>query len=229
VQHILVIERKYLFPGLSPQGLLPPDAVDLDALQPHLFYAERAYMERNSHYKQIIPYLVLERGTGDEARVLVYQRRDKHTERRLGGRWSVGFGGHMDPLDRDAPEVARHGLWRASALRELQEETGLVVPPERLQAAGFINSDGEDVSSVHFGVVFRIDLDRTPGNDAEVLDGVTRQSEPHQARWVPTPELAAMTGTGRGPDGGTFEDWSRIVIEGLLPGPAGRDTGAGTS
>lgn len=216
MQCILVIERKHLFPGLSPQGFLPAGSVDLDALQPHLFYAERAWMERNSHFKQIIPYLVLERGAGDAARVLVYQRRRKHTERRLGGLWSVGFGGHVDPLDRDAPEVAAHGLWRASALRELQEETGLAVPPESLRAAGFINSDSEDVSSVHFGVVFRIALDALPGDDDAILASVSRQAEPHQARWLPAAALPALTGPGRGPDGGTFEDWSRIVIEGLF-------------
>jgi len=220
VRCILVIERKHLFPDLSPQGFLPPDRVDLDALQRHLFFAERDYMEHNSHFKQVIPYLVLQRGTGDATRVLAYQRRTRHTERRLGGLWSVGFGGHVEPLDRDAPEVARHGLLRASALRELAEETGLQVAPERLAPAGFINSDAEEVSSVHFGVVFRIALDELPGSDDELLARVAAQSEPHQARWLPAAALPEMLGPGRGPDGGTFEDWSRIAVEGLFQGAA---------
>ena len=55
---ILVVERKHLFPGLSPQGFLAPAAVDLEDLTSHLFFAEREYMEVNSHYKQIIPYPV---------------------------------------------------------------------------------------------------------------------------------------------------------------------------
>ncbi len=216
MRSILVIARTHLFPGLSPQGFLPGDAVDVDALGPHLFFAERDYMEQCSHYKQIIPYLVLTRGTGDDARVLCYQRRAKHTEQRLGGLWSVGFGGHIEPIDRDAPEVAEHGLMKASALRELSEETGMTVGADALVAAGFINSDREDVSSVHFGAVFRIALDGVAGTDDEVLATVTAQAEPHQARWVPAAYLKGMTCEGDGPDGGTFEDWSRIVVEGMF-------------
>ena len=211
---ILVIDRRHLFPGLSPQGFLPPDAVDLDALAPHLFFAERDYMEHCSHFKQIIPYLVLSRGEGRERRILAYQRRARHTEQRLGGLWSVGFGGHIEPLDREDREVAVHGLVRASALRELAEETGLDPSRAPLMAAGFINSDREDVSSVHFGVVYRVALDGQESDDAAILATVSEQAEPHQARWLPAAELEALLGPGRGPDGGTFEDWSRIAIEG---------------
>ncbi len=216
MRSILVIPRRHLFPGLSPQGFLPADAVDLDALQPHLFFAERDYMEQCSHYKQIIPYLALTRGAGNGDRVLCYQRRAKHTETRLGGLWSVGFGGHIEPLDRDDPEIARHGLLLVSALRELVEETGLRVDGDALAPVGFINSDSEDVSSVHFGVVFRIDLDGVEGSDEELLETVMAQAEPHTARWVAATELAGMVGPGDGPDGGSFEDWSRIAVAGLF-------------
>jgi predicted NUDIX family phosphoesterase len=217
LRSILVIERKHLFPGLSPQGFLAPGAVDLESVTDRLFFAERDYMEINSHYKQIIPYLMLMRGAaGDDARVLCYQRKAKHTEQRLGGLWSVGFGGHIEPIDRSDALVATHGLLVASALRELVEETGLEPGADALQACGFINSDSEDVSSVHFGVVFRIDLDRTAGSDAELLEKVSAQSEPHQARWIPSAALPDMVGPDRAPDGGSFEDWSRIAISGVL-------------
>jgi predicted NUDIX family phosphoesterase len=136
VRMILVVERKHLFPGLSPQGFLPADAVDLDALADRLFFAERRYMERNAHYKQIIPYLVLQRGGGDRDRVLAYQRRAKHTEQRLGGLWSVGFGGHIEPLDRDGETGAALGLVRAAAVRELREETGLDLATDAIDLAG---------------------------------------------------------------------------------------------
>lgn len=213
---ILVVERKHLFPGLSPQGFLPADAVDLEGVARHLFFAERAYMEQNSHYKQLIPYIVLRRGRGAQARVLCYQRRAKHTEQRLGGLWSVGFGGHIEPVDRDAPDVAAHGLVLATAVRELVEETGLTPGPEAFAMAGYINSDSEDVSAVHFGVVFTVDLDGMPGTDDELVRLVTSQAEPHQARWIPAAELPGLTGRGRGPDGGSFEDWSRIAVAGLV-------------
>jgi len=215
VKFILVIERKHLFPGLSPQGFLPTGAVDLDGLADRLFFAERGYMEQNSHFKQIIPYMLLQRGSGDEARILCYQRRAKHTEARLGGLWSVGFGGHMEPLDRNGDDDALDVVM-ATALRELEEETGLAPGAEAFTRVGFINSDREDVSSVHFGVVYSVAVDGLPGSDEEIMQLVSRQSEPHQARWIAVRELAALTEPGRGPDGADFEDWSRIAVSGLI-------------
>ncbi len=211
---ILVVERKHLFPGLSPQGFMPVDAVDLDGLGQHLFFAERDYMEQNSHYKQLIPYLLLQRGSGNDKRVLCYQRKTKHTEQRLGGMWSVGFGGHIEPLDRDADQVQTNGMVMATALREMEEETGLNPGAGALSLTGFINSDSEDVSSVHFGVVFKVDLDGLGDSDEEILKLVSAQAEPHQARWIAASELVGMTGPEGGPDGGTFENWSAIAVAG---------------
>ena len=217
MRFILVCPRAQLFPGLSPQGFLAPSAIDLEQLAPRCFFAEREPMERCSHFKQVIPYLVLTRARGAGGpRVLAYQRRGDHTEQRLGGLWSLGFGGHVEPLDRADATVASVGLVRAAALRELGEETGLAVPPAALVPAGFINSDREDVSSVHLGVVYRVDLDALSPDDDALAATVTAQAEPHRVRWLPQSGLAALTGPGRGPDGGAFEDWSRIVIEGLF-------------
>jgi predicted NUDIX family phosphoesterase len=207
---ILVVDRRHLFPGLSPQGFLKRGSVDLNGLAPHLFFAERDYMETCSHYKQIIPYLALTRGQGDARRVLIYQRRVKHTEARLGGLWSLGFGGHIEPLDRDQST----NLIAGAARRELAEETGLAADELELQLIGFINSDREDVSSVHFGVVYRVALDQVAGDDDAILARVSEQAEPHRALWQPISTLPASLGDGAGPDGGAFEDWSRIVIEG---------------
>ncbi len=216
VRVILVVERKHLFPGLSPQGYLPTAAIDLNSLGEHLFFAERDYMENNSHYKQLIPYLLLQRGSGDDRRVLCYQRKTKHTEQRLGGMWSVGFGGHIEPLDRDADQVQTNGMVMATALREMEEETGLNPGADALTLTGFINSDSEDVSSVHFGVVFKVDLDGLGDSDEEILKLVSAQAEPHQARWIPANELKSMTAPEMGPDGGTFENWSAIAVDGTL-------------
>lgn len=215
---ILVVERCHLFPGLSPQGFLAPGAVDLDRVDGRLFFAERDYMEQCSHFKQVIPYLVLTRGAGDAQRVLCYQRRAKHTEQRLGGLWSVGFGGHVEPEDGTAPAGERRAapLLQATALREMQEETGLEPGAGALELVGYINSDAQDVSSVHFGVVYRVALDSLPGTDGQLITLVSAQAEPHQARWIPAADLPAMAGAGAGPDGGSFEDWSQLAIGGLF-------------
>jgi len=215
VRVILVVERKHLFPGLSPQGFLPVDAIDLEKLGPHLFFAERDFMENNSHYKQLIPYLLLQRGSGDDARVLCYQRQTKHTEKRLGGMWSMGFGGHIEPLDRGDEKVQTNGMVMATAIREMEEETGLNPGAGALSLLGFINSDSDDVSSVHFGVVYKVDLDVLDDSDEEILKLVSAQAEPHQALWLASTDLEAMMAPEAGPEGGTFENWSAIALSGL--------------
>jgi predicted NUDIX family phosphoesterase len=213
---ILVVERCHLFPGLSPQGFLPPGAIDLEAVAGRLFFAERDYMEQCSHFKQVIPYLVLTRGEGAATRVLCYQRRTKHTEARLGGLWSVGFGGHIEPEDSGAGTRRSAALLEATALREMQEETGLEPGAGALRLAGYINSDAHDVSSVHFGVVYRVALDALPGSDDELIRLVSAQAEPHQARWIDARELPALLADGAGPDGGSFEDWSKLAVRGMF-------------
>lgn len=213
---ILVVARKHLFPGLSPQGFLAPKTVDMESQARHLFFAERDYMEDNSHYKQIIPYLMLQRGQGDDHRILCYQRRTKHTEQRLGGKWSVGFGGHIEPLDRSIDAVESHGMIMATALREMEEETGLNPGAGAFSMIGYINSDSEDVSSVHFGVLFQVNLDAMGGTDSEILKLVDAQAEPHQAQWIPVSYLKKMMGPEDAPEGASFEDWSRIAVSGIF-------------
>ena len=81
---------------------------------------------------------------------------------------------------------------------------------------GYINSDSEDVSSVHFGAVFKVDLDGLVDTDDQIMELVSAQAEPHQARWMALKELRKVTAPGQGPDGGSFEDWSRIAVTGAF-------------
>ena len=129
--------------------------------------------------------------------------------------WSVGFGGHIEPLDRGDEKVKTDGMVMATALREMEEETGLNPGADALSLAGFINSDSEDVSSVHFGVVFKVDLDVLDQSDGAILELVSAQAEPHQARWIATADLNSMMEPEAGPEGGTFENWSAIALTGL--------------
>ena len=213
MKFILVVERKHLFPGLTPQGFLPLDAIDLSVVEKLGFFAERGYMENCSHYKQIIPYIAL--SLGDE--VLCYQRQTKHSEARLGGLWTVGFGGHIEPIDRDAPELREVGMLRAAALRELQEETGLDVDPAALVAHGCINSEAEDVSSVHAGLFYTVDLAGTGLDRNQIAEKVKAQAEPYDVAWRARTDLRGADGKlGPAPNDGEWEDWSRIALAGWL-------------
>lgn len=212
MKFVLVVDRRHLFPGLSPQGFLPLDAIDLGVVERHGFFAEREFMEHCSHYKQLIPYIALVL----DGQVLAYQRRSKHSEARLGGLWTVGFGGHIEPMDRDAAEVREEGLLHAAALRELHEETGFLVDHDALVARGCINSEKEDVSSVHAGVFFTVDLAGLQLDADTIAETVTAQAEPHRVQWVPLEGLLGPDGVpAPAPHDGRWEDWAAIAIGGL--------------
>jgi len=212
MKFILVVDRKHLFPGLSPQGFLPLDAIDLGVVERWGFFAERDHMEQCSHYKQIIPYIALTLGRD----VLCYQRQRRHSEQRLGGLWTIGFGGHIEPIDRDRPELRELGLLKVAALRELVEETGLDVPASSLVARGCINSEAEDVSSVHAGIFYQVQLEGIGLDREQIVARVTEQAEPHRVLWRSIDELWRPDGSlGSAPEDGRWEDWARIAIEGL--------------
>jgi predicted NUDIX family phosphoesterase len=216
MKFVLVVDRRHLFPGLSPQGFLPLDAIDLGVVERRGFFAERDYMENCSHYKQIIPYIALV--LGDQ--VLAYQRQARHSEQRLGGLWTIGFGGHVEPMDRDAAEVREAGLLYTAALRELHEETGLSVAPDALVARGCINSEAEDVSSVHAGLFFTVELSGLGMDAAAITETVTAQAEPHRVAWIPMTALRDAEGRiGPAPHDGQWEDWTRIAVRGLGADP----------
>jgi len=208
MQFILVVDRKHLFPGLFPQGFLSLDRVDLKEAEQRAFFAERTFMEKCSYFKQIIPYIVLR--LGDE--ILCYQRRAKHTEKRLGGLWTVGFGGHIEPMDRD--ETGELGLVHSTALRELEEETGLKVEASALRPLGFINSEREEVSQVHFGVFFEVDLQSDGRSREEIAALVASQTEPQRVEWRTRGQLDPSQGLPAAPQGGQWEDWTRYALEG---------------
>jgi len=208
VKFILVVERKHLFPGLSPQGFLPLGTIDLDAVEKWGFFAERDYMENCSHYKQIIPYMSLIL----DGQVLAYQRQTKHSEQRLGGLWTIGFGGHIEPIDRG--EAGVDGLLQTAALRELEEETGFSVSDDALVARGCINSEKEDVSSVHAVLFYTVDLAHTGMDHDAIAAKVTAQAEPWKVEWVAISDVAGREDPPA-PQGGQWEDWTRIAVLGL--------------
>lgn len=206
MKFVLVVERKHLFPGLSPQGFLPVETLDLGVIEERGFFAEREFMENCSHYKQIIPYMALQL----EGRVLAYQRQARHSEQRLGGLWTIGFGGHIEPIDRHESGVEARGLLQTAALRELEEETGLQVPASSLVARGCINSEREDVSSVHAGLFYTVDLVSTGLDHETIAARVTEQAEPWRVEWVRVETLEA--GPPPAPQGGEWEDWTQIAL-----------------
>lgn len=143
-------------------------------------FRERGEVETDASYKQIIPYVVLQ--SSDLSHTAVYRR--KGGEKRLTDLWSIGIGGHVNPVDGEDAGRSFEELIHTGMMRELDEEF-----LERPQAdepvfLGTINEDRTDVGSVHIGAVFRIlTEDRSAYSPGEELNDF---------KWMPTSRVHTL-------------------------------------
>jgi len=107
-------------------------------------------IEEDTTYKQIIPYLIITHNN----KVFCYQRTPKGGEQRLHNKYSIGVGGHINPIDiKDKNEFLIECM-----KREFEEEVeyhGKI----KTKVIGYINDDSGEVEKVHFGVVFQIEIE----------------------------------------------------------------------
>lgn len=206
MEFVYVVERARLFDLAYPQGFVPfaaDAAVAADRMRrirEHGFFVERRAAERESRWKQVIPYVLVRRG--DE--VLLLERKARGGEARLHGKLSIGVGGHINPVDSvgepgaGAPrDVVAEGL-----RRELDEELHVRGPLE-VRPAGFLNDDSTDVGAVHFGLVAVADAAQ-----AEVS---IRETELMDGRFVARAALRELCRRERD----RFETWSSLLIDEL--------------
>ena len=156
-------------------------------------FRERAEMELDPTYKQIIPYVIFRSGE----QVFRYTRGKSGGESRLHRLNSIGVGGHVDEADADG--VATLGAYEVALRRELDEEVA-IGSPGTLSRIGLINDDDTPVGRVHLGVVHLYDLDRP--------DVTPREDRLADAGFVAIAEARA----GRD----AFESWSRHCLDGPL-------------
>lgn len=115
-------------------------------------FLNRKDAEKNPAYKQIIPYIVLQ--TRDMKKTAIYNRQGG--EKRLHDLWSIGIGGHINPIDRDEQHASFRQILITGMERELNEEL-IKKPVNELPVfMGVISEDITDVGKVHLGAVFRI-------------------------------------------------------------------------
>lgn len=179
MSEIHVVDRAAFFGGDWPQGFTPiaADAADafLDRAADAGRFVDRPTAERTPAWKQWIPYCVLRCGSPDwasaapaERGVFVVQRSSGQSEARLHGAWSIGLGGHIEPIDLEPAAAGAAGDGRrgrgagffvAALRRELHEELhldGVELPAPRL--LGLINDDSTEVGRVHAGLAYALDL-----------------------------------------------------------------------
>ena len=123
-----------------------------------LWIGPRPALELDPSFRQIIPYVVLvDRVPSDpDARFLSYCRTAKGEEARLHGKFSIGFGGHVDIGDLVITGDSIHlrfTLERA-AEREMAEEVGAEINPMHRQWLCALADNGNEVGKVHLGLVW---------------------------------------------------------------------------
>jgi predicted NUDIX family phosphoesterase len=156
----------------------------------------RAEVEDNPEFLQVIPYSYV---FGWSPRILVYRRTKKGNESRLHGKFSIGVGGHINPIDNKGEQI-----FKIAALREVNEEFLFLGIPSRASdimdftLLGFLHRTDTPVNSVHFGLVYSFaapsDVAMPLSHDCEVIGWLSVEE-------LMKPELFE-----------NLEDWSKDIL-----------------
>ncbi len=192
VEHVLVVPRD-LVPDQASWYGLRTEGIDafLAVVAEHGRYEPRAAMEIDPSCKQIIPYLVLR----DGERYFLMRRTKAGGDARLHDRWSIGVGGHVDPVDADLA-----GGLRREWHEELVADFEPVFTPYAL-----LNDDTTEVGAVHLGVVIIAEAEGRPVS--------VRETEKLSGAFATPADIAAGAEH--------LETWSRIVFDALETAGAG--------
>lgn len=132
-------------------------------------FIDREIAEESPQYKQIIAYAIFRHA----GKILSYARTSKGNETRLHDKYSLGIGGHINPIDGIAESIR---TYLSGVEREIREEISFSgTASQRLYAV--INDDTNDVGSVHLGIVhlFELDTDAVAPNE-KALDKLAFRS-----------------------------------------------------
>jgi len=165
--------------------------------------AQRADLEENTGFRQLIPYVSL---VTPEGKFLTYTRTKQGNEQRLHKKVSVGFGGHMDAADAHFDEDSNLDIQKTifnGLKREVIEELGnSVYETIKDQINGFqveelIIDDKTDVEKVHMALLISVTL------DSEIKVESTDESITMEG-FLTEDEIRKLEGN--------IEPWSEIVI-----------------
>jgi predicted NUDIX family phosphoesterase len=183
-ERVFVVERARIPGGTDWFGVKTTDlAAIIEAIGSTGRFEDRAAMEEDPSYKQIIPYLVLR----DGPRWFLMQRTTSGADPRLHGRFSIGVGGHMNPGDDGLVGGLR---------REWDEELVAAFVPT-FTLVGLLNDDTTPVGAVHLGAIYVADA---AGREVTV-----RETDKLSGGFA---ETMAVTEVRDG-----LETWSRIVFD----------------
>lgn len=192
-----MVPRRELFapPRGAVEGFLPGTGDEyLAATAACGRFLPRPAVEDDPAEKQIIPYGLLT--CGDH--VFVMRRSSVGGDRRLREKVSIGVGGHVNPGDQGGDSLA--AAVEKALFRELREELR-VAAPFRVEVAGIVNDDSNAVGRVHFGIVYRVEVE-SPAVEV-------REKESLRGGFVSSREVVQYLEA--------METWSRLLAEHFWP------------
>lgn len=202
---ILAVERSYLFENdsLIFKGLLTDEDEVRYLSNKFKDYVEvrRGDAETDASLKQMIPYVVVRRGSD----IFMYKRLSKGGEERLHDQLSIGVGGHMNRIN-DVRDWGSNLM--LNMYRELHEELDIEYNVDNpkdydsdFKVVGLINDD-YDVGLYHIGILIILDL-------PDVAKVTVRETDVLEGEWVTPFEL-------RTEHLHNLETWSQIAVSNLL-------------
>jgi predicted NUDIX family phosphoesterase len=174
------------------KGLIKGSSEVLKTLIQNGLFRKRSELEEDASFKQLIPYAAI--SNGDSFYLL--RRTPGHTEKRLHNKYTLGAGGHMNPVH---PTISKEQYLTHELKRELYEEVKLLngCLIEDIEFIGFINDDTIPVGKFHIGLLYNIHV-----SNKEVY---VNETDKMTAEWVDKSNLAGFY------EG--METWSRIVFD----------------
>lgn len=173
-----------------------------ELVQGALVIRERAWLEEDVGYRQLLPYVAIrQRGEDGKLRYITYRRGKGVGEARLAGNASIGFGGHIDLEDvvSENSVVNLERTIRTAMARELAEELRFHgVEDINGVDIGLISDTSNAVGLVHLGVLMVAEI----GPEAEVA---CAEEELEMLPAMTAEELLASDLP--------LENWTRIALE----------------
>lgn len=196
-EQVLVVERKVIERIGMFNGLM----FDVERYLREIFaqgvpcFMNRAQVEKNPAYKQIIPYVIMR----CEGKYLSYVRGKRAGETRLVAKRSIGIGGHINPVDWTLFSAEPYQTYLEAVKREVAEEVSVETPPSEDRIVALLNDDSTEVGQVHLGIVHLWTLDEPKVTRREQM--ITQMS------FMTADELEKVRDS--------LETWSGLCLSGL--------------
>jgi predicted NUDIX family phosphoesterase len=181
--------------GSAWVGIRPAGELELaDLIRRTGVFRPRSTMEADPTWKQVIPYPILR----DGPRWFLMRRTRAGGDARLHDRYSIGVGGHVNPVDGGLDGDLTRALER-----EWTEELAVDFVPS-FRFVGLLNDDTNAVGQVHLGLVYE--------GDARGRPIAIRETDKLSGAFVDAAEVTAVADR--------LETWSRLAFEFIEAGAA---------